>query len=637
MAVMMTAVEQLRKYAEDLLIGKESDQPVTFNTAEQQLKALMPLEEKAVNIIEFVQASWGPHMTPFPVQRLILKCIYKMPLDNTIRDITTWDRTKERVTGKYTEDEFLRFLYDEKRTNVRPEDVVDPKKPFTTIPMVIGRRGTKTTMCGWIAAYEAYRLLRMKNPQKYFNIAQDQDIGILTVSTGKDHATELFQGMAGMVENSSFFKPYLIAQLMRSVRLTTQYNLETGRTDRVGVSMRAAPCSARGLRGPQRIVVILDEYGHFTVELAKQNRSDKSVWAAVRPSIANISHPDGMPAGKIMPITTPLSRDSHIFELCELSKGGLVGSLFFHMPSVWINDRLNTWELQQEYAADEDKANQEYGAEFTDRVSSAFRGVDLASVARTGPTISVRRNWLTFMGVDIGGLGSGKTDGCSWHVAHNEGDKKVSTYHEYMDPEKEKDKFPLNINTIADRTVEIWKEHQCIFGIYDQWNGYGLQALLRERDLREWSGKLSDPMYGSHMVHFTESLNSQVWKYILDVAEAGQIITYGEDLIKEIYQLQKQVISKDRIRVKAPQLRYYHDDRADAWARALWAMKMYFDQNPGRLMHKGSNLVRNGPAESMQQRMHRFMAKMDNPRRGNPALQAKREMLMAARPIKPRR
>ena len=81
------------------------------------------------NIIEFVEESWGLGGTPdpvtgenngmrlYPVQKIILKASYGIPLDDvdtfTVKD---WRGENPR---DFTEKTYLEYLYDNKRSNIR--------------------------------------------------------------------------------------------------------------------------------------------------------------------------------------------------------------------------------------------------------------------------------------------------------------------------------------------------------------------------------------------------------------------------------------------------------------------------------------------------------------------------------------
>jgi len=568
------------------------------------------------------------------------------------REDLTWSNLK-RMLETYFEDTVerreLKQLFEEdyiysqvksiKQTKCFTRDLVVPEsKTYVASGMVTHN----TTFCGWVAAYETYKLLRLKHPQKHYGISPDQSLGIVTVSTGKDLATELFQGMASILTRSTFFKPFLEADLRRSIRLKTRAAIEGEGSLRANIYLQAAVCSAKSLRGPQRLMGIFDEYGHFTVEMAGQDRSDRAVWDAVQPSTSDLTNPDGSPAGRMFAITTPLSRDTHAYQLLQLGMSDpKSGILCFQMPSVWINKNINKTILYQAYAENPEKAAQEYGAEFSDKVSAAFKNVDFQSSAREGPTILVKKQFTMFMGIDIGGMaGTANHDGTAWSICHVEGDKKICTYHEYWLDELDKIPQVERFQAVADHTVKLWREYDIHLGIYDQFNAYGFQNLLRVAGIKEWSGLRSDHMQGQYLINFTDTLNSQLAKYAIDIAEAGQCIVYGDDFIKELIQLQRYEVGTNRIKVCAPSIRHMHDDRWSAWSRALWAAKIYYDENPNRIK-SGTRAGTYAPAISgmrsmAMRKLNRYKAGQFNPRTTDPRIVEKFTMQQRMRKVSPR-
>lgn len=74
--------------------------------------------DEVVDVITFATANWGLNFKLFPVQRFILKCIYGMELDDQDKDIPIPDLLNSKQIGIYTESDFMKFLIDERRTNL---------------------------------------------------------------------------------------------------------------------------------------------------------------------------------------------------------------------------------------------------------------------------------------------------------------------------------------------------------------------------------------------------------------------------------------------------------------------------------------------------------------------------------------
>jgi hypothetical protein len=92
-----------------------------------------------VDIVTFIEAPWGLNMRLFPIQKVILKTYYGLPLEDRVPNLTftDWRRTTERTM---TEADYLRMLNDEGRCNIRE---VEPGRERREMVLSIGRRAGK--------------------------------------------------------------------------------------------------------------------------------------------------------------------------------------------------------------------------------------------------------------------------------------------------------------------------------------------------------------------------------------------------------------------------------------------------------------------------------------------------------------
>lgn len=91
------------------------------------------------NIIDFVESPWGLNIKPYPVQRIILKAHYGIPLDDTDQSVHISDWKRQNWLHM-TEAEYLRYLYDNQRCNIR--EVVKGQE-LREMVLSIGRRSGK--------------------------------------------------------------------------------------------------------------------------------------------------------------------------------------------------------------------------------------------------------------------------------------------------------------------------------------------------------------------------------------------------------------------------------------------------------------------------------------------------------------
>lgn len=90
----------------------------------------------------------------FPVQRVVLKAMYGIPLDDDPNNrfvVTNWDVS---VRAEYTEAEYLRGIHRHGRSSISE---VTPGKEYKNVCLVSGRRSGKGLITSAIARYEAVR------------------------------------------------------------------------------------------------------------------------------------------------------------------------------------------------------------------------------------------------------------------------------------------------------------------------------------------------------------------------------------------------------------------------------------------------------------------------------------------------
>jgi intein/homing endonuclease len=95
--------------------------------------------DKVVDIITFTKAPWGLNFKPRPAQAVILKCFYSLPLDDIEKTVVVPDMLNSKILYRFTEKEFVEFLYDEGRLNTKDFS----GKNFRELIVVSGRRGGK--------------------------------------------------------------------------------------------------------------------------------------------------------------------------------------------------------------------------------------------------------------------------------------------------------------------------------------------------------------------------------------------------------------------------------------------------------------------------------------------------------------
>lgn len=543
-------------------------------------------DESERNIIEFAQAPWGLGMGSvngvpplYPGQIFELKCYYNIPLDDKDRSIIVMDRFNEKELYRFTEIEYLSYLWNEGRINVK-EITGNIEDCRQNLLLVVGRRGFKTSTIAVLVAYETYRLLRKFHPQAYYRIMPDDEIRISCIATRAEQAGTLFNRITGHLERSDYFAKYRNDPTAEYMQLSTQRDIEEyGEKQRPSIKVVAAPCSSRGLRSHNNIVVIFDEFAYFFEEQTSSDKSDTAIYEAVTPSIAGFNSPEGNPHGRVIAISSPAARQGKFHELYELSLGPDGNNwLMIKAPTWEINSGLSSKYLRGKYIENPFTYMVEYGAEFSDRIAA---WIDNEQILRVNiipglkeKTISYERT-PHFMGIDL----AQKNDGTAiaiCHVIRKEIDGVLRNIIELDAVDvryaSEEGKEFLHLDDLADWIKSYTEKFFITKGVIDQWGAFGLLPLLKDRGLNQ-----------IEMMHMSRDLNSQIYQNLMSHMIDGTLripegnermlgtkMTTDLPLVTELLSLRATIHSKYLVTVEAPQVKGAHDDMSSAYSRAVY-------------------------------------------------------------------
>lgn len=542
------------------------------------------------NIIEFSEAPWGLGLGSvsgvpplYPVQKFIFKCYYNLELNNNAEhNIIVRDRFNEKERYRFNEYEYLQFLRDEGRINIK-ETTGRKEDTRPNLLLVIGRRGTKTTTIGVIVCFETYQLLKKVSPQEYYNIMPDDEIRVTCIATAQEQSSELFRRITGHLERSEYFKKYRNKPTQSFMLLNTQRDIEQYGGDRSSIRIVAAPCSARGLRSPNNIMVIFDELAHFFEE-GGSDKADEAVYEAVTPSIARFNAPDGTPHGKVISISSPHHKSGKFFKLYERSMDpDCADLLMIQAPSWEVDYTLSPKYLRSKYAEGPVSYNSEFGAKFSDRITAWIENEELLRI-NIIPGLRLKEKSYEriphFMGIDVGL----KNDGTAIAITHivNElvaGEMKSFIVLDYIAARYAHDegKDFFKPDEMAEWILEVLPKFYIVEGMMDQYYGLALIPMIHDKGFKQVQA-----------VNCSRDFNSKVYQNLmvkmldtaLRIPEDKERIVDGKktkdlDLITELLKLRATSYSKYIISVEAPEIKGVHDDLSDAFARSVYCATKY--------------------------------------------------------------
>jgi len=538
-----------------------------------------------MDIIEFVESAWGLGVKLFPVQRVVLKAHYGIPLDDTLKfEITDWRRENKRY---FTEKTYLEYLFDTGRSNIRE---VVPGKELRNMVLAFGRRSGKTSISACIVAYEVYRLIHTYNPQKYYGVVPTNPINLISIATSKDQAGHLFQEASGHFAKCGFFKRYMARDTMTAIWFQSPAEIEKygmysdNPRARATIRVKFEPCNAKGLRGAGNYVVILDEVAHF-VEVGSKSAED--VFNAVYPSTAAYSPKDenkkalrDQSDARVIMISSPLGKKGLFWDHFRRGMEGADNMLCIQAPTWEVNPTVAAGVFIDAHSVDPRQFDVEYGAEFSERTLGFFEEAkDVTDCI--DPTLRPKLLGVSgrryFMGFDLGLV----VDASAMAIVHLEDGRIVTDFVDQIKAgEGEyRDRKRLEFDDVADWIHEQSRKFAIVEGIFDQWGGIPLEQALVKKGLTQIK---TEHMTGQRNSEIYQNLKAMIFDrrlVLFDLneedrrrhhQETGKPAPEHAPYIMQLLGLQAEYKSKYVINVEAPKGQGKHDDLADALARAVW-------------------------------------------------------------------
>jgi hypothetical protein len=564
-----------------------------------------------LNILEFIDRFKLFPDGLFPAQRFIIKLYYNIPLDDTEKCIKITDRYGDAIKLELTEKEYLQYLFDNKRCNIREQDGRERRE----LVLILGRRSGKSALSAVFAAYELYKLLKRGHPQAYYGMPPGSEIRILDIANDKEQASIVYNDIQGHIQAIDYFKSSVAHDTQTFLRFRTENDRKKFGPEGKGTITATFKSSiAKGLRGRGIICAILDEIAFF-VDNGKS--SAERVYKAIKPSIAQFAKKDkktrkavGDTEGRMILISSPDAREGFFYKQYEMSLTGGPESrnmLMIQAPTWEIRPDLPKSYYEEEYAKDPAGFMTEHGAQFSDRVRGFIedaRDLQACIVPDLRPKqVGIPRepHWA---GVDFGLSG----DGTAIALTRVNSGRIELAYHEVWYPKKKwaecnphlpspmvpyamtlQDQARLDIEAIADWFFALSRRFYIIKGVFDQWAGPIFEQVLHKRHLIQFEQRNFSTMDSSQMYHgFKMSMYyKQLALYDYPIPQADETKLWDgskhSPLISELLELQSTSGGKNIIIVEAPKIAGKHDDQSDALVRSVALANEYVKDNPSLL------------------------------------------------------
>jgi len=532
-----------------------------MNVRELGVEALQKDSASGItDVLTFITARWGLNTALYPTQRFILKLYYGLDLNKQRKTIEVPDTFGENVLYTFTETEFLHYLFDEGMCNIGEPDHVRSE-----LVLSIGRRGTKTTMTAMMAAYELYRLLKIENPQEYYEKLPDAEIGVSNIAASQDQAKKFYNVLSSFLKRCAFFQPYIIKNNSTQAELRTPADNEIYPDDpkKGTLFVSNLPCSARSSRGGDIIFIILDEFAHF-VQDTTGPQADEKIYEALVPSASTFRDD-----GKVVSISSPASETGKFYELFTNAFDEEKGEdmLAIRMPSRQVNPTISTKRLKKWFRTNPTTFRSEYGGEFVRAGGKWLEKEEYADQCVDHGLRERRRGMFGiqyFLGTDL----AIRNDGSAFVVTHREdgqnGDAPIIVvdlaFVIYAGVGDYEDVEELPKEDIIRHIQEICNKFRIRRGVLDTWGG-----LLIKQDLESLG------IDQIEVLNVTDSLNSQIYQTTKNHMVERTLRMYPhEELTDELKSLVQTIRRKYVIKVEAPNKEGCHDDLSDAYARAVW-------------------------------------------------------------------
>ena len=527
-----------------------------------------------LDALDFVESPQGLDIKLYPVQRVLLKLIFGVPMDKDEREVPVYDIFCENLLYTFKETEYIKYVYEQGRINISSWEEAQPEG-YNEIVAIVGRRGGKSQLVSAIAAYKLYRLLNIHSPQEYYGLVHGSPIDFTFMAQDSEGSSRLFDKMKEDINKAPFFSPFL--KSMNTEEMTFVSEADRHKRDITpSIKVASYPCTTGAVRGPSSFVLALDEFAFYRTQIGAN--SDE-IYKAASPATMQFKAGgtrDGKRESMILIITSPNGKIGKYYSLYQsgMKMGNESDILSFRCSTAEMNPRSDVAFLKKEHRENPDVFRAEYGGDFLEAAESYVKLTTIESCIEIGrqnaesfePRMMAQK---FFWGLDLGMQHDGTALSiCHWEPLQELGAKLVFDYIDRMMVGE--GKYEQGFKELPLEDVLDWLKTKndllpCFRGATDQHGGSMLVQLLQTYGIN-----------GLDLVHLTSGINSQMYLVLKGLMQQKKV-TFPDvkKFHDEIKLVEANYIGKYQIKVQAPAEKDAHDDMCDSTALASWVAQQW--------------------------------------------------------------
>jgi hypothetical protein len=526
-----------------------------------------------LDALDFVESPQGLGIKLYPVQRVLLKLIFGIPMDKNEHEVPVYDVFCEKLLYTFKETEYIKYVHDKGRINISSWQDANPDG-YNEIVAIVGRRGGKSQLVSAIATYKLYKLLNIRSPQDYYGLVSGSPIDFTFMAQDSEGSSRLYDKMKEDVNRAPFFAPFL--KNMNTEEMTFVSEADRHKRDITpSIKVASFPCTTNAVRGPSSLLLALDEFAFYRAQIG--SNSDE-IYKAAAPATMQFKAGgtrDGKRESMILIITSPNGKIGKYYDLYQsgMKMGNDSDILAFRCSTAEMNPRSDVGFLKKEFRENPDVFMTEYGGDFLEAAQSYVRLSTIDDCIdhdrynlETFSEKSIGRKF--FWGLDLGM----QHDGTGLAISHWEpmgatGAKLVYDYigRLMVGEGKYVDHKQLPLEDILEWLFQMNQVLPCHKGATDQHGGSMLVQLLQSYGIN-----------GLDLVHLTSGINSQMYLVLKGLMEQKKTKFPNEKVfIEELKLVEASYTGKYQIRVQAPAEKNAHDDLCDAAALSSWVAQQW--------------------------------------------------------------